>query len=105
MTTMPRIRHSFVRPSLLLHAALAVACAATVARAEPKYVGWTKVEASREMRELKEKLREGGQFDANARLFLEETALPQLALEENRPAIERTRKRIRDLLLGDVWCG
>lgn len=102
MTTMPRIRHSFVRPSLLLHAALAVACAATVARAEPKYVGWTKVEASREIRELKEKLREGGQFDANARLFLEETALPQLALEENRPAIERTRKRIRDLLLGDV---
>lgn len=102
MTTMPCIRHSFVRPSLLLRAALAVACAATVARAEPKYLGWTKVEAAREMRELKEKLREGGQFEANARQFFEETALPQLALEENRSVIERTRKRIRDLLLGDV---
>lgn len=92
---------SHSRFRLLLSAALAVACAA-VAHAEPKYVGWTKVEAAREMRELKEKLREGGQFDANARQFLEETALPQLALQENRALIERTRKRIRELLLGDV---
>ena len=73
-----------------------------MAHAEPKYVGWTKVEASREIRELKEKLREGGQFDDNAKQFLQETALPQLALEENRSLIERTRKRLRELLLGDV---
>ncbi|MEI6238996.1 MAG: hypothetical protein WCR51_01270 [Planctomycetia bacterium] len=90
------------RPVLLLCVATVAACAAAVARAEPKYVGWTKVEACRELRELKEKLREGGQFDATARQFLEETALPQLALDENRPLIERTRKRIRELLLGDV---
>jgi hypothetical protein len=95
-------RHVSKRPFLLLCAAVVVVCAAAVARAEPKYVGWTKVEASREIRELKEKLREGGQFDDNAKQFLEETALPQLALEENRPLIERTRKRIRELLLGDV---
>lgn len=98
---MTHTRHTSPRPILLL-AAVVVVCAAAVARAEPKYVGWTKVEASREIRELKEKLREGGQFDDNARQFLEETALPQLALEENRPLIERTRKRIRELLLGDV---
>jgi hypothetical protein len=86
---------------LLLCTAL-VATGAAAARAEPKYVGWTKVEAAREIRELKEKLREGGQVDASARQFLEETALPQLALQENRPLIERTRKRMRELLLGDV---
>jgi hypothetical protein len=91
------------RPIILLAAAVAAgACAAGAARAEPKYVGWTKVEACREIRELKEKLREGGQVDANARQFLEETALPQLALDENRATIERTRRRIRDLLLGDL---
>ena len=88
--------------SVPLAAALAVACMAGPARAEPKYVGWTKVEACREIRELKEKLREGGQIDANARLFLEETALPQLALDDNRATIERTRRRIRELLLADV---
>jgi hypothetical protein len=95
-------RHVSKRPFLLLAAVVVAVCAAAVARAEPKYVGWTKVEASREIRELKEKLREGGQFDDNARQFLEETALQQLALEENRPQIERTRKRLRELLLGDV---
>lgn len=88
--------------SVPLAAALAVACAVGVARGEPKYVGWTKVEGVREMRDLKEKLREGGQLDANARLFLEETALPQLALDENRSMIEKTRRRIRELLLADV---
>lgn len=95
-------RHTSSRPLHLLGALIVAVCAAAVARAEPKYVGWTKVEAAREIRELKEKLREGGQFDANARQFLEETALPQLALQENRPLIERTRKRLRELLLGDV---
>jgi hypothetical protein len=94
--------HVSKRQFLLLCAAAAAIGAAAVARAEPKYVGWTKVEASREIRELKEKLREGGQVDDNARQFLEETALPQLALQENRPLIERTRKRLRELLLGDV---
>lgn len=87
---------------LLTAAAVVMACAKGAAGAEPKYVGWTKVEASREIRELKEKLREGGQLDANARVFLEETALPQLGLDENRALIERTRKRLRELLLADV---
>jgi len=99
---MTHTRHTSSRPILLLCAAAAAIGAAAVAHAEPKYVGWTKVEASREIRELKEKLREGGQFDDNAKQFLQETALPQLALEENRSLIERTRKRLRELLLGDV---
>lgn len=94
--------HASRRPLRLIAAMIAGVCAAAVARAEPKYVGWTKVEASREIRELKEKLREGGQLDDNARDFLRDTALPQLGLDENRPLIERTRKRLRELLLGDV---
>lgn len=95
-------RSSWFPIGLALGAAVGLACAAGEARAEPKYVGWTKVEASREIRELKEKLREGGQLDANARLFLEETALPQLALDDNRATIERARRRIREILLADV---
>ena len=95
-------RHTSSRPPRLLGAVIVAVCAASVARAEPKYVGWTKVEGSREIRELKEKLREGGQFDDNAKQFLQETALPQLGLEENRSLIERARKRLRELLLGDV---
>jgi len=95
-------RRSWFPIGLPLAAAMGLACAAGAARAEPKYAGWTKVEACREIRELKEKLREGGQVDANARLFLEETALPQLALDDNRATIERTRRRIRELLLADV---
>ncbi|NDC54942.1 MAG: hypothetical protein EBZ74_11870 [Planctomycetia bacterium] len=87
--------------SLVVAAAVA-ASACPAARAEPKYSGWSKVEGSREMRELKEKLRDGGQLDGPGRLFIEETVLPQLALEENRPLIERTRKRLRELLLSEV---
>ena len=96
-------RHAprFVHPALAV-AFVTTLLSAAAARAEPKYVGWSKVEACREIRELKEKLREGGQVDAAARLFLEETVLPQLALDENRATIERTRKRIREVLLADV---
>ena len=95
------MRHAS-RARWLTGLALAATLADTPARAEPKYVGWGKVEACREIRELKEKLREGGQVDDAARLFLAETALPQLALEDNRSTIERTRKRIREILLADV---
>jgi len=80
----------------------AIAAVATTVRAEPKYVGWSKVESARETREYKEKLRDNGALDGNARQFLEQTTLPQLALEENRPTIERTRRRIRELLLADI---
>lgn len=88
-----------IRP---LVAALVAVLPAALALAEPKYAGWTKVEASREVREIKERLREGGQLDKAARDFFEATVLPQLELDENRSLIERTRKRIRELALGDV---
>ena len=52
-------RHT-VGPAL---AAVLVVLLAKGVAAEPKYVGWPKVEASRDLREIKEKLRESGQFD------------------------------------------
>ena len=85
-----------------LLALVLVVAADDAALAEPKYVGWTKVEACREIRELKEKVREGGPLDAGARAFLETTVLPQLGLQENRSLIEFTRRRIREVVLADV---
>jgi hypothetical protein len=67
-----------------------------------KYSTWTKVEGAVETREFKEKLREGGQFDAAARSFMTRVALPQLGLEANRPTIERVRRRMREIVLSDI---
>ena len=64
--------------------------------------GWTKVESSAETRTFKEAMRGGSAFDAAARGFLEQIALPQLGLEVNRGTIERVRKRMREFLLGDI---
>ena len=70
--------------------------------AEAKYSIWSKVENARETSELRQQLRDGGPFDAKARDFVVQVVLPQLGLEANRPAIERVRRRIRDLLLADI---
>jgi hypothetical protein len=63
---------------------------------------WAKVESAAETRTYKESMRGGGAFDAAARGFLEEMALPQLGLEANRSTIERVRKRLREFLLADI---
>jgi len=67
-----------------------------------KYSTWSKVEAAPETRAYKEHLREGGGLDATLRALLELTALPQLALASNRSTIERTRRRMRELLLTEI---
>lgn len=67
-----------------------------------KYSTWSKVEAAPETRAYKENLREGGGLDATLRALLELTALPQLALASNRSTIERTRRRMRELLLTEI---
>jgi hypothetical protein len=79
--------------------------AATVAFGQDddaRFSGWTKVESAAETRTFKEAMRGGGGFDAAARGFLEEIALPQLAVEANRTTIERVRKRMREFLLADI---
>jgi hypothetical protein len=70
--------------------------------AKAKYSNWTKVEGAVETREYKEKLRDGGPFDAAARGFATQVVLPQLGLEANRPTIERVRRRIREVVLADI---
>ena len=72
------------------------------AQGEPAYIGWTKVETARETREYKDKIRDGAALDAESRRFLQQTALPQLALEENLATIERTRRRMREVLLTEI---
>ena len=69
---------------------------------DARFAGWSKVESAPETRTYKEAMRGGGGFDATARGFLEEIALPQLALEANRTTIERVRKRMREYLLADI---
>ena len=93
-----------VRPSAVAIAFVAwlVTTAPALAQGEPKYLGWPKVENAREMRELKEKLRDGSALDAEGRAFVAQTVLPQLALGENLPTIERTRRRIRETLLTEI---
>ena len=76
--------------------------AAFAQNAAAKYSTWSKVEAAPETRAYKEQLREGGGLDAILRALLEQTALPQLALTSNRSTIERTRRRMRELLLTEI---
>lgn len=83
---------------------LATVCAGSaVAHAEPRYVGWSKVEAAKETKDFKERMREDGNgLDEADRQYLADTVLPQLAIEENRPNIERVRRRLREMFLTDI---
>ena len=69
---------------------------------DARFPGWAKLESATQTRTYKDAMRGGGAFDAVARSFLEEMALPQLALEANRTTIERIRKRMREYLLADI---
>ena len=69
---------------------------------DARFAGWAKVESAAETRNYREAMKGGGAFDQTARGFLEEIALPQLALEANRSTIERIRKRMREFLLADI---
>jgi len=69
---------------------------------DAKFSSWSKVEAAPETKAYREAMVAGGAFDAATREFLEQVALPQLALETNRSSIERIRKRLREFLLGGI---
>jgi hypothetical protein len=90
--------------SCLLAAAVLVAVAGGAFGQDDnaKFSSWAKVEAASETKAYKEAMSGGGAFDATARGFLEQIALPQLQLESNRPTIERIRKRLREFLLGGI---
>lgn len=65
---------------------------------------WKKLETAAET-EYKNPLEESGAVDAKIRGFLRDKALPQLGLESNRATIEKTRRRMRDFLLGGIADG
>lgn len=69
---------------------------------DARFSNWTKIETAAETRAYKDAMRAGGTFDATSRGYLEQIALPQLALEANRATIERIRKRMREFLLADI---
>lgn len=69
---------------------------------EGKATPWQRLETSEETRAFKDRLKEGGAFDAAARAFLLQQALPQLAREENRATVERVRRRMREVLLTEI---
>jgi len=68
---------------------------------DARFSNWNKIETAAETRAFKDAVTAGG-FDAAARGYLEQIALPQLALEANRPTIERIRKRMREYLLAGI---
>jgi len=78
-----------VMPGVLLTALAAPA-------EEPRYAEWRLVEAAPATIEYRNSLR-NGVFDDNARSYLRDVALPQLALPANRAAIDRVRRRLRDI--------
>ena len=96
-----QFRFRLLIPALIVGGLLG-AWPASAQEAAAKYSTWTKVEGAVETREFKEKLRGGGQFDAAARGFVTQVALPQLGLEANRSTIERVRRRIREVVLSDI---
>jgi hypothetical protein len=95
---------SLLRRSLVTLSVCGLFAAAPVPGQEPdpKYSTWSKVENAKETGELRQQLRDGGPFDAKARDFVVQVMLPQLGTEANRPAIERVRRRMRDLLFADI---
>lgn len=77
----------------LLAALLAVA---TAAGQELRYAEWRQVEAAPETLDYRNALR-NGVFDDNARGYLRDVALPQLAAPGNQATIDRVRRRLRDI--------
>jgi len=77
----------------LLAALLTVA---TAAGQELRYAEWRLVESAPETLDYRNALR-NGVFDDNARGYLRDVALPQLAAPGNRATIDRVRRRLRDI--------
>jgi len=74
-----------------------------LAEGEPAaYTTWLQVEQSKESQAFRTRMSDGESLDEQSKKFLKETALPQLALDSNRPTIERTRRRMREILLNNI---
>jgi len=69
---------------------------ATAAGQELRYAEWRLVESAPETLDYRNALR-NGVFDDNARSYLRDVALPQLAAPGNQATIDRVRRRLRDI--------
>lgn len=87
-------------PLVILTAVALWTAASALAQDEPRFATWAKAEAADEAKKYVEQLKKG-EFDAAAQAFLEQIALPQLAIDGNRKTIERTRRRMREVLLNE----
>lgn len=101
LMAMPLTRRRFVM--VLAGAVVGISVAASApafAQDEPQFSTWPKVEGSDDAKKYFDQMKKG-EFDAGSKAFLERIALPQLAGEGNRKQIERTRRRMRDMLLNE----
>lgn len=87
-------------PLVILTAVALWTAASALAQDEPRFATWAKAEAADQAKKYVEQLKRG-EFDAAAQAFLEQIALPQLAIDGNRKTIERTRRRMREVLLNE----
>ena len=97
------VRRSSFAAMLAACLAVALTCFAVDARgqATDAPADWAQLERSEQLTAYRLALREGG-FDANAKAFLTNMALPQLGLPANSGSIERVRRRMREMLCGDA---
>ena len=90
--------------SFLIAVLLAVGRSGSLlAEGEPAvYATWLQAEQSKESQAFRARMAEGESLDEASKKFLQETALPQLAVDANRPTIERTRRRMREILFNNI---
>lgn len=84
----------------LLVAGCLLASTPAIAQGDAQAASWSKVESTEAAKKYFDRIKKG-EFDAESKAFLEQVALPQLAVEGNRRQIERIRRRMRDMLLNE----
>lgn len=95
---MPRLSSTRLVSCLAFAAAFVATAAGRQGSAQEAPVPLAKLETSPEAEAYKTEVK-GGSLSEKSRAFLVGTILPQLAVEANRPTIERTRRLIRERFL------
>ena len=93
---MPQQRPESYRGAWLLLVALPLGLVLPAAGRAADYDSWSKVESAQETRDYGQQIRDG-KFEPAQKAFIDDTLIPQLALEANRASIANVRQRIRDV--------
>lgn len=86
--------------TLILTTVVLLRARTAAAQGDAPAASWSKVESSEAAKKYFDRIKKG-EFDNESKAFLEQVALPQLAIEGNRRQIERIRRRMRDMLLNE----